>query len=93
MATNDNVTIGDIVKRFIDRMISAQYTESNMYRLADAISSNCSISTAVLCFDCIQTLPSQSEIHIKLSSSGSMIEKVIDISYNTNNKMVVQNVH
>ena len=53
----------------------------------------CTMNASALCFDCIQTLPSQSEIRISFDNGASTVEKTIDISYNSNNKMIFYNLH
>ncbi|MFN2438776.1 MAG: hypothetical protein ABR503_06215 [Chitinophagaceae bacterium] len=82
-----------VINKFINSLPSQNYTEENMNNLASAIGQQCGASVAVLCFDCIKTLPSQTEIRISYFGIGGPIEKTIDITYTTNNKMIFRNLH
>ena len=72
---------------------STDYNKANMDLLVDRIS-GCDIDTGFYCFDCVQTLPSQTEIQFIIEHDGSTIKKTIDISYNnTDNTLLFVNMH
>lgn len=93
MITNSKEEVKSIISLFINNLPSNIYTESNLNLLAGSLSGQCNISANVLCFDCIKTLPSQTEIRLSFTSSGSTVVKTIDISYSPDNKMRVVNMH
>lgn len=80
------------VKSEIDYLLGL-YTEDNINSLAETISTNCGIETNVFCFDCVYTLPSMSEIGFSFTDSDSSYHKVLDISYDSGNRMVISNIH
>ena len=84
------------VKQYITAMIagmpSQAYTSQNLQKLAQMIG-GCGMTAQLACYDCIKTLPSQSEIKITLNIGGSIVEKVIDISYTPSNTMVFVHMH
>ena len=92
IATNNTEEVKSRITQFIYSLPSTDYTAQNLNHLAASLS-QCNISADVLCFDCIQTLPSESEIRISFNSSGTMVTKTIDISYSPGNKMKVVNMH
>jgi hypothetical protein len=91
MMNNDKEAVKTIITRYIDGLSSQKYTAQNLDNLLKTINSQCGIGGEVLCFDCIETLPSQSEIVLRFSSPT--IEKVIDISYTNTNTMKFVNLH
>ena len=86
-----------LAKSAIDNIIrsipSSQYTQSNIQNLVNKISGNCNLQTILVCFDCIKTLPSQTEIRISINSGAVPVQKIIDISYTNSNEMVFNNMH
>ena len=78
---------------FINKLTSNTYSKQNLEILVASLSRDCSISAELLCFDCIYTLPPQSEIRVIFNSSGSVISKTIDLSYSPDNKIKVVNMH
>lgn len=89
----------DAINAYIANLPSQSYTQDNLEKLVQAINGSvqsingCGITASLFCFDCIQTLPSQSEIFISLGPGGINGQAVIDISYNAANKMTFQNLH
>lgn len=82
-----------VINNFISSLSSRTYSRENIEKLVHAIDQQCTASAELLCFDCIQTLPSQTEIRISYPSTNFTDSKIIDISYNSNNQMVFQNMH
>ena len=86
-----------LAKSAIDNIIrsipSSQYTQGNIQNLVNKISGNCNLQTTLLCFDCIKTLPTQTEIRITINSGTTPVQKTIDISYTSSNTMVFHNMH
>jgi len=69
------------------------YSRENLDKLSATISDKCNITTAEACFNCIYTEPAQSELRVLVNQSGTSVEKVIDISYTSANKMRIVSVH
>jgi hypothetical protein len=89
----DKEEVKIVVTKFISSLSSQDYSDQNLNKLVNAIGQQCGTSAAVLCFDCIKTLPSQSEIKISYIGISGPIERVIDISYTAGNKMIFRNMH
>lgn len=89
----DKEQVKTIISQYITALPSSNYTEQNLNALAGSVQQHCTMNALVLCFDCIQTLPSQTEIRISFLNGATTVEKTIDISYNSNNKMVFHNLH
>jgi hypothetical protein len=45
-------------------------------------------NATLLCHNCIFTNPPESEIKVSFTLSNTSIEKVLDLSYDSNNKMI-----
>jgi len=69
------------------------YSKENIEELLEHISDKCGVSATLLCFECIKTNPPQSEVRFSFSQSGATVERVIDLSYTSNHKIRVVNVH
>ena len=93
MASDNKEDVKAAISGFIHRLSSTDYTSNNLTKLVEAISGPCSIGAETLCFDCIKTLPSESEIRLTYSSGTSQSYKIIDISYDTNNQMKFAGMH
>src|SRR5688500_16526645 len=91
MLNNDKEAVKTTITWYIDGLPSKKYTAQNLVNLLNAIKRRCGIQGEVLCFDCIDTLPSQSEILLKFGSPS--IQKVIDITYTSANEMRFANMH
>lgn len=55
--------------------------EDNIQRLAHRISSQCGIEATVPCYNCIETLPPQSEMILSFTEQGIPYRIAADISY------------
>ena len=93
MTVNDTESVKAIITTYINMLPSKNYDQQNLEVLSASISNNCGISAVVLCFDCIDTLPEQSEIKVSFIFFGNTIQRIIDISYSANNEMKVVNMH
>ncbi len=91
---NNNIDkVRPAIINFINELGSQAYNNANLTALVKKISSQCNITCVVLCFDCIKTLPSQSEIRIVINSGGTTVARTIDISYSMNHTMTFRNMH
>ena|SRR5258706_3453309 len=81
MTTNNFNEVNTAITLFIVKLPSNNYSRENLNALAAYLSGQCSISAQVLCFDCIQTLPPQSEIRLSFTSPGTQTSRTIDISH------------
>ncbi len=89
---NNVEEINSIITEYILALPSANYNQPNIRLLAKRIS-NCNISTAVPCYDCIKTLPSQTEISLDFVYNGTPVHKMIDLSYSPDKRIVFRNIH
>jgi hypothetical protein len=71
----------------------AKYTRGNVDRFAEAMEDECGIIVQSVCFDCIKTNPAQSSIQVEFMSPGGMVTREIDLGKNSDNKMILINVH
>jgi len=72
----------DLVRMEINNIckgLNGFVVKDNLQKLTSIISSGCKINATLLCTECIQTLPPQSEIKISFSLSGTQYSKTIDI--------------
>lgn len=93
ISANNKDEVKGVINGFIAGLPSQTYTEQNLNALVDAINGQCGETATMLCFDCIQTLPSQTEIRIAYSGINGPVAKTIDIIYTANNKMTFSNLH
>ena len=84
--------VGTIIRTSISALPSKTYNQQNIQSLTERIS-KCDIGSSILCFDCIKTLPSQTEISLLFSYNGMQYQKVIDLSYTPDNRIVFRNMH
>ena len=93
MISDNKPEVIKLLTEKVNKLPSKIYTEENLNKLATSISDECGITTQVLCFSCIQTLPEQSEIKLSFTQAGTNIAKTIDISYTPNNQIKIVNIH
>jgi hypothetical protein len=94
MADSDIASVGATITNYINTLPSDIYTEQNLQVLAGAIrGGTCNITATIDCFNCIKTLPTQTEILISFISGGVTIRKTIDITYTTNNVIKFNSMH
>ncbi|HEY6503539.1 MAG TPA: hypothetical protein VIZ28_06135 [Chitinophagaceae bacterium] len=93
IAADNKEEVKSVINNFIEHLTSQTYTEENLNKLAGLINQQCVTTVTVICFDCIKTLPSQSEIRISYTGASGQFQKAIDISYNSMNKMVFRGMH
>jgi Cu2+-containing amine oxidase len=73
------------VSNAVDHLLTT-YSKDNLEKFVASISSECNISATLHCFNCIYTNPPESEIKVSFTLSNASIEKVLDVSYDSNNK-------
>jgi len=81
--------VNDIIMTLPDQ----DYTQPNLQSLVNKLNTHCNLTTEILCYDCIKTLPSESEIRVSVNSSASSQQKVMDISYTAANRMTCVSMH
>jgi hypothetical protein len=92
--TSNIAGVGATITNYINTLPSNIYTEQNLQTLAGAIrGGSCTITATVDCFDCIKTLPSQTEIQLSFINGGTTISKTIDITYTANNVIRFNSMH
>ena len=65
MMNNNQEKSATIMNSWINELPSDEYTEDNINRLISLINDNCTINATLFCFDCVMTLPSQTEIGLE----------------------------
>lgn len=61
-------------------LLNVKYTQENINQLGTSISQSCDMTIEYACFNCVQTLPPQSEIGLKfLDNHGDSIVKNLDL--------------
>ena len=70
------------------------YSQENINALADTINRTCDVKASVLCFECVQTLPPETEMYFALTdNTGDSTARWVDITYTTDNKIRFVAVH
>lgn len=80
------------VKSELQPLLSA-YTETNLNQFERRLSSLYAVTTAPVCFDCIQTLPAQTEVRVSYTYASTQEVRFIDLSPDDSNHMRIVNVH
>ncbi len=93
LITGDNTNLQSSIANLINNLPNQEYTEENINALVSSVADQCSITTKVICFNCIMTLPSETEIQLTFTNNQSTISKIIDISHTAENKMKFVSVH
>ena len=71
-------------------LLNQEYSNDNLNQLADDISSNCSVTASLECFDCIKTDPPQSVMNLGiLEDNGDSTKKEINLIPGVNLKTIV----
>ncbi|MFI5129931.1 MAG: hypothetical protein ACHQFX_08080 [Chitinophagales bacterium] len=91
--TSGKEEVKAVITKFVNNLVSKKYSQQNINNLVNTINQQCDASAVVLCFDCIYTIPSQSEIRITCSVAGGPVDRTVDISYTKDNEMVFRNLH
>ena len=92
-AFDNNVeTVKMIISSYISALPSTTYNEQNVTALAEEFS-KCDINYLPPCFNCIKTLPPQTELVLQFNYNGVQTQKVIDLSYSKSNRIVFKNIH
>ncbi|MDF2188107.1 hypothetical protein [Paraflavitalea sp. CAU 1676] len=81
------------IDRLIGQLSDKHHNQANLEALVTAINGQCGLQAAILCVQCIKTLPPQSEISITFSENGSQIRRTIDISSTQSDDMRFSSVH
>jgi hypothetical protein len=71
---------------------SSSNSDYALTELSNAILVQCKLNASVLCYNCISTLPAQSELKIAVSYQGIQKVKIIDIS-RSGNRLVFAGMH
>jgi hypothetical protein len=91
---NDDVSLAiSAVDNIISTLPNAHYSQADLQGLANRLTTDCHLTTEVLCYSCIKTNPPQSEIRISATLPGTVKVTVVDISYNSTNRMTCLDMH
>lgn len=80
------------INRICSSLINAPDSHEGLKALTDKISSQCKVNANTLCYDCINTLPAQSEIRISVIDVDLQKDKIIDI-IRSGDKFVFAGMH
>jgi len=93
MKTNNVEAAKAAITQYVNSLPSQEYTRENLEKLNTALSGQCVTTAELLCFNCIYTLPAQSEIKVSIIYQGARLNKIFDITYTADNKIKVVNMH
>jgi hypothetical protein len=65
----------------------------NIGKLVQMLNGDCHLSATAGCYNCIKTNPPQTEIFITINSGTTTVNKVIDLSYDRNKRLIFSNMH
>ncbi|MFN4312910.1 MAG: hypothetical protein ACK4E0_01360 [Chitinophagaceae bacterium] len=77
----------------LSRPSSFAHGQNQLETVAAFLNECASTEASLLCFECIYTLPAQSEILIKVQTGSGSLSKVVDISRDKNGVLRVVNIH
>ena len=69
------------------------YSESNLNSFAASLASKYDVNATVLCFDCIQTNPAETELRILYNFQGAQETRILDMSRDHSNIMKLVSIH
>jgi hypothetical protein len=90
LISNNETLVKTSLEEIIANLPSTKYTEDNLTALVGSVQSNCSITATFDCFNCIKTLPPMTEIYLTVGNSAT---RIVDLSYDDANMIVVKNLH
>jgi hypothetical protein len=77
--SGNETKIKQAITEAINSLPYRDHTQQNLTALASALTNECGITTKILCFKCIKTLPEQSEIRLSVTDGANILNKTIDI--------------
>lgn len=88
---NDDVLL---VKSSLGNLLGMKYTQQNFNKLTDTISKSCDITIEYACFNCVETLPPQSEIGLAfLDNTGDSAIRVLNLAAAPDSTIKLLNIH
>lgn len=69
------------------------YSEAGIEESIARISEIYGVTSELVCFNCIKTLPPATEVKFSWMQNGILIEKIVDLSYDSRNRIVVVGIH
>ena len=67
--------------------------KANLDNLVVQLNGDCAFTARMDCYNCIKTLPPQSEIKITVAAGSTQVQRIIDLSYDNSNRLVFRNMH
>jgi hypothetical protein len=80
------------INRISESLAATPDSQAGLDELNKAISAQCKVGAVTFCYNCIETLPAQSEIKISVSGGGTQKNKIIDI-IRSGDKFVFAGMH
>jgi len=82
---NNNVSL---IEDALGNYLAMDYSKENLNALADTLTRSCDVKASLFCYNCIYTLPPQSEIYFALvDNAGDSTARVLDVTSDVNNKI------
>ncbi len=78
-----------MIDQSLGKLLDVEYSNENLNQLASEISSDCDLSATLTCFDCIQTLPAQSDMTVAFLYNGDATTRELDFIPGVNNKSII----
>lgn len=83
----------DILQELMPDLHTAKYSRQTLQALADNLTQTCGFTADLICFDCIETNPAQSEIRVSFELDHQRLTKTMDVSKAANGYTVLLNIH
>jgi hypothetical protein len=80
------------INRICGSLTASPDSHESLEALTSKISSQCKVTAVALCYNCIYTLPAQSEIKISVANAGIQKDKIIDIT-RSGDKFIFAGMH
>lgn len=93
LATNNQEAARGFFNQWIKGLSSKNYNQPNLAELVSDINADCSLTASLHCFDCIMTLPEQSEVSLSFQYNGNTITRYADFSRSADNKIIYLDFH
>lgn len=67
--------------------------KANIEKLVAQLNGGCGITARAACYNCIKTLPPQTELYLTVTDGDNTVNKVIDLSYDNSKRLIFSNMH
>lgn len=85
--------VKQIFTQLIYNLPSRKYNKENIEVLMNIVNGQCGNPVTILCYNCVDTRPLQTEISISFVQGNAVSTRVIDLSQDTDGNIVFFNMH